>query len=220
MRHPRQLRRGRAALRRRGVCSLSKRRRSRLSAWRDQRTDRAQVRHVGVWARNCHRTAQLTMRCACGDVFDSHRLEHTLIHVPHSPPSTKPVKFAEPRPFSDPEAAVRKLIGDYRLFRLFAGKLVARILEFATYPRITELIATSRHVRNVPFPDSCIRSNFAVEESASSRRLGPQDRFTSRFSHSSVSRRDHWTRWSPSFSAAKIGSLHRTAPGHQQRMGC
>src|SRR6266403_305672 len=27
-----------------------------------------------------------------------------------SQPSTNPVKFAEPRPFSDPEAAVRKLI--------------------------------------------------------------------------------------------------------------
>jgi hypothetical protein len=23
------------------------------------------------------------MRCRCGETFDSHRLEHTLIHVPH-----------------------------------------------------------------------------------------------------------------------------------------
>jgi len=23
------------------------------------------------------------MRCPCGQVFDSHKLEHTLIHVPH-----------------------------------------------------------------------------------------------------------------------------------------
>src|SRR5260221_7265959 len=30
--------------------------------------------------------------------------------VSTSQPSTNPVKFAEPRPFSDPEAAVRKLI--------------------------------------------------------------------------------------------------------------
>jgi hypothetical protein len=24
-----------------------------------------------------------TMRCPCGEVFDSHRLEHTVLHVPH-----------------------------------------------------------------------------------------------------------------------------------------
>jgi hypothetical protein len=23
------------------------------------------------------------MRCPCGETFDSHRLEHTMIHVPH-----------------------------------------------------------------------------------------------------------------------------------------
>lgn len=28
-------------------------------------------------------TPNSLMRCACGETFDSHRLEHNLIHVPH-----------------------------------------------------------------------------------------------------------------------------------------
>jgi hypothetical protein len=43
------------------------------------------------------------MRCACGEIFDSHRLEDSLIHVPH-------LSGAHERPFADPNAAARKLI--------------------------------------------------------------------------------------------------------------
>ncbi len=31
----------------------------------------------------CHLRSRITMRCPCGEVFDSHKLELTLIHVPH-----------------------------------------------------------------------------------------------------------------------------------------
>jgi len=53
-------------------------------AWRDQRdwTDRK----YAMWERGERVPSQkpnFLMRCACGETFDSHRLAHTLIHVPH-----------------------------------------------------------------------------------------------------------------------------------------
>jgi hypothetical protein len=45
------------------------------------------------------------MRCTCGESFDSHRLEESLIHV-----HPQPMKFVEPSHFTDPDAAARKLV--------------------------------------------------------------------------------------------------------------
>jgi hypothetical protein len=63
---------------------LSKRAEADFQAWRDQRDWTA--RKYAMWECGEKLPSQQpssTMRCACGDVFDSHRLEHTLIHVPH-----------------------------------------------------------------------------------------------------------------------------------------
>jgi hypothetical protein len=46
------------------------------------------------------------MRCACGESFDSHRLEERSAF----PISAQPMKFVEPSPFNDPDAAARKLV--------------------------------------------------------------------------------------------------------------
>jgi hypothetical protein len=43
-------------------------------------------------------------------VFDSHRLENTLIHVPHITAEHQARRYTEPTSFSDPEKAARKLI--------------------------------------------------------------------------------------------------------------
>src|SRR5882757_8832433 len=43
-------------------------------------------RTEAMWERGERMPSQKTnslMRCACGETFDSHRLAHTLIHVPH-----------------------------------------------------------------------------------------------------------------------------------------
>jgi hypothetical protein len=53
-------------------------------AWRDQRDWTARkyaMRERGE--RMPSQTPNSLMRCPCGKTFDSHRLEHTLIHVPH-----------------------------------------------------------------------------------------------------------------------------------------
>jgi hypothetical protein len=50
------------------------------------------------------------MRCPCGETFDSHQLEHNLVHVPHITAAAEPMKFTADRPFADPEKAARKLI--------------------------------------------------------------------------------------------------------------
>jgi hypothetical protein len=63
---------------------LSKRTEADFQAWRDQRTRTA--RKYAMWERGERMPSQKPsslMRCPCGEVFDSHRLEHTLIHVPH-----------------------------------------------------------------------------------------------------------------------------------------
>ena len=45
---------------------------------------RAEILDAGTWGKVAIPTPQnSTMRCPCGEVFDNHRLEHTLIHVPH-----------------------------------------------------------------------------------------------------------------------------------------
>jgi hypothetical protein len=54
---------------------LSNRTEADFQAWRDARD--WTERKYAMWERNS------TMRCPCGEVFDSHRLEHNLIHVPH-----------------------------------------------------------------------------------------------------------------------------------------
>ena len=55
-----------------------------LQEWRDQRD--WTERKYAMWARGERMPSQKPnsmMRCPCGEMFDSHRLEHTLIHVPH-----------------------------------------------------------------------------------------------------------------------------------------
>jgi hypothetical protein len=52
--------------------------------WRDQRD--WTERKYAMWERGERLPSQnpsTMMRCPCGEMFDSHRLEHTLIHVPH-----------------------------------------------------------------------------------------------------------------------------------------
>jgi hypothetical protein len=63
---------------------LAKRTEADFQAWRDQR-DRTE-RKYAMWEAGERMPSQLPgsrMRCPCGETFDSHRLEHTLIHVPH-----------------------------------------------------------------------------------------------------------------------------------------
>jgi hypothetical protein len=45
--------------------------------------DRAQICHVAAGERLPSQKPSSLMTCPCGEVFDSHRLEHTLIHVPY-----------------------------------------------------------------------------------------------------------------------------------------
>jgi hypothetical protein len=55
-----------------------------FQAWRDQR-DRTAAKYA-AWERREKLPSQMPsslMRCPCGETFDSHRLEQTLLHVPH-----------------------------------------------------------------------------------------------------------------------------------------
>jgi hypothetical protein len=55
-----------------------------FQAWRDQRDWTA--RKYAMWEAGEKFPSQKPssmMRCPCGEMFDSHRLENTLIHVPH-----------------------------------------------------------------------------------------------------------------------------------------
>jgi hypothetical protein len=55
-----------------------------FAEWRHQR-DFTRQKYAN-WERGERMPSQKTnsmMRCPCGEMFDSHRLEHTLIHVPH-----------------------------------------------------------------------------------------------------------------------------------------
>jgi hypothetical protein len=63
---------------------FSKRTEADFQAWRDQRD--WTERKYAMWERGEKLPSQIfssTMTCPCGVAFDSHRLEHTLIHVPH-----------------------------------------------------------------------------------------------------------------------------------------
>jgi hypothetical protein len=63
---------------------LSKRTEADFQAWRHQRDWTA--RKYAIWDRGGRMPSQKSsslMKCPCGEVFDSHRLEHTLVHVPH-----------------------------------------------------------------------------------------------------------------------------------------
>ena len=63
---------------------LSRRTEADLQAWRDQRD--WTTRKYAMWQAGERLSSQKPsslMKCPCGQVFDSHRLEQTLIHVPH-----------------------------------------------------------------------------------------------------------------------------------------
>jgi hypothetical protein len=63
---------------------LSNRTEADFQAWRDER-DWTERKHE-MWERGERMPTQKPssmMRCPCGEIFDSHLLEHTLIHVPH-----------------------------------------------------------------------------------------------------------------------------------------
>jgi hypothetical protein len=63
---------------------LSNRTEADFQAWRDQRD--WTERKYAMWERGEKLPSQIfssLMTCSCGETFDSHRLEHTLIHVPH-----------------------------------------------------------------------------------------------------------------------------------------
>jgi hypothetical protein len=55
-----------------------------FQAWRDQRD--WTTRKYAMWQAGERLRSQKPsslMRCPCGEIFDSHRLENTVIHVPH-----------------------------------------------------------------------------------------------------------------------------------------
>ncbi len=63
---------------------LAKRTEADFQAWRDQRDWTAGK--YAMWTRGERLPSQKPnslMTCPCGLVFDSHRLEHTVMHVPH-----------------------------------------------------------------------------------------------------------------------------------------
>ena len=63
---------------------LSNRTEANFQAWRDQRD--WTERKYAMWERGEKPPSQkpsFLMRCPCGEVFDSHRLDNTVIHVPH-----------------------------------------------------------------------------------------------------------------------------------------
>jgi hypothetical protein len=63
---------------------LSKRTEADFQKWRDNRDWHA--RKYAMWEADEKLPSQKPgslMRCPCGETFDSHRLEHTVIHVPH-----------------------------------------------------------------------------------------------------------------------------------------
>jgi hypothetical protein len=63
---------------------LSRRTEADFQAWRDQRDWTA--RKYAMWEAGERFPSQKPsslMKCPCGETLDSHRLEHTVIHVPH-----------------------------------------------------------------------------------------------------------------------------------------
>jgi hypothetical protein len=79
---------------------LSKRTEADFQAWREERDWTA--RKYAMWERGERLPSQKPrslMKCPCGEVFDSHRLEKTGIHVPHIT-AAGPVRRADPAPGS------------------------------------------------------------------------------------------------------------------------
>jgi hypothetical protein len=63
---------------------LSRRTEADFEAWRHERDWHRQK--YAMWERGERLPSQKPnslMTCPCGDVFDSHRIEHNLVHVPH-----------------------------------------------------------------------------------------------------------------------------------------
>jgi hypothetical protein len=63
---------------------LAKRTEADFQAWRDDR-DRTKWKYV-MWVRGEKLPSQKPsslLTCTCGQVFDSHRIEETVVHVPH-----------------------------------------------------------------------------------------------------------------------------------------
>jgi hypothetical protein len=63
---------------------LSKRTEADFQAWREERD--WTTRKYAMWERGERMPSQKPsslMTCRCGQVFDSHRFEDTLVHVPH-----------------------------------------------------------------------------------------------------------------------------------------
>jgi len=63
---------------------LSNRTEDDFQGWRDQR-DWTEQKYA-MWERGERLPSQMPsslMTCPCGETFDSHRLEHTVVHVPH-----------------------------------------------------------------------------------------------------------------------------------------
>jgi hypothetical protein len=88
-------------------------------------------------------------------VFDSHRLENTLIHVPHITAEHQARRYTEPTSFSDPEKAARKLIE------------IANAAESVQDQRV--------HIELIPRPSctpAAVRTNTAPVSSARSRTAG------------------------------------------------
>jgi hypothetical protein len=90
--HPREcthgtsatLERARADFEQAWAVFLAKRTEADFKAWRDARDWHA--RKYAMWEAGERMPSQKPnslMRCPCGETFDSHRLEHTVIHVPH-----------------------------------------------------------------------------------------------------------------------------------------
>jgi hypothetical protein len=78
------LEQARADFERAWLVFLSNRTEADFQAWRDEQD--WTTRKYAMWEAGEKLPSQKPnslMRCPCGEVFDSHRLENTLIHVPH-----------------------------------------------------------------------------------------------------------------------------------------
>jgi hypothetical protein len=89
------------------VVFLSNRTEADFQKWRDARDWTA--KKYAMWERGEKLPSQKPsslMRCPCGEVFDSHRLENTVIHVPHITAAGL-VRRADPAP-TDPRRGTNR----------------------------------------------------------------------------------------------------------------
>jgi hypothetical protein len=85
---------------------LSNRTDADFQEWRRQR-DITELKYA-VWKTRERFPSQrpnTIMRCPCGEAFDSHRLEHTLIHVPHISAAHR-ARAGRPHPYREDQRAV------------------------------------------------------------------------------------------------------------------